>query len=84
MTGGGVLWLTVFDHRMGISWPFPGFGADSYCGGASFMEDQAIEVIGQIGQGEFRLRSGQADGSDEEVIAVLLVRKDVLNPCPDC
>lgn len=30
-----------------------------------------VEVLGQIGQGEFRLRSGQADGSDEEVIAVL-------------
>lgn len=43
-----------------------------------------VEVLGQIGQGEFRLRSGQADGPDEEVIAVLLVRKDVLNPCPDC
>ena len=38
--------------------------------GAPFMEDQAVEVKGQIGEREFGLRPGNADGADEQAIAV--------------
>lgn len=48
--------------------------------GAPFMEDQAVEVIGQIGEREFRLRPGKADGADEQAIAVFLVCKDMFDP----
>lgn len=44
------------------------------------MEDQAVEVIGQIGEREFRLRPGKADGADEQAIAVFLVCKDMFDP----
>ena len=57
---------------------FYGFHAHLSRGCAPFVEDHAVEVVGQIGEREFGLRSGQADGADEEAIAVLLMRKDVL------
>lgn len=47
------------------------------------MEDQAIEVVGQISEREFGLRAGDADGADEEAIAVLLMREDMLDPGAD-
>ncbi len=51
-------------------------------GRSSFMENQAVEVVCQIGEREFGLRSGKADGADEQAIAALLVGKDVLDPGP--
>lgn len=62
---------------------FHGFQVDLSRGCASFVEDQAVEVVGQIGEREFCLRTGQADGADKEAIAVLLMRKDMLDPGPD-
>ena len=50
---------------------------------APFVEDQAVEVIGQIGQREFGLRAGNADGADEEAVAVLLMREDMLDAGSD-
>lgn len=47
------------------------------------MEDQAVEVVGEVSQRKFGLRAGQADGADKEAIAVLLMRKDMLDPGPD-
>lgn len=47
------------------------------------MEDQAVEVVGDVGEREFGLGSGQADGADEEAEPVLLVGEDVLDRSPD-
>lgn len=47
------------------------------------MEDQAIEVIGQIGQREFGLGSGKSDGADEQAVSPFLMREDMLDPCAD-
>ena len=42
------------------------------------MENYAVEVVGQIGKGEFRIRPGKANGTDEQTIAHFLMRKDML------
>lgn len=47
------------------------------------MEDKAVEVVGQLGQGQFRLGPGDADGADERPEPVLLVGKHMLDPGPD-
>lgn len=43
------------------------------------MEDQAIEVVGEIGERRFGLGPRQADGADEQSEAVLLVREDIFD-----
>jgi len=43
------------------------------------MKDEAVEVVGQIGKREFGLRSGQADGANEQAIAVLRMLEDMLD-----
>ena len=43
------------------------------------MEDQPVEVVGQVAKGQFRLCAGEADGADEQVEPVLLMREDMLN-----
>lgn len=48
------------------------------------MEDQTVEVVGQIGEREFGWRACQADGADEQAVTVLLVREDMLDSGPDC
>jgi len=62
---------------------FCGFQAHLSRGCAPLMEDQAVEVVGQIGEREFGLRACQVDGADKEAIAVLLVREDVLDVSAD-
>lgn len=47
------------------------------------VEDQAVEVVGEVGEREFCLRTGNADGADEEAIAVFLMRKDMLDAGAD-
>lgn len=37
----------------------------------------------EVGEREFRLRMGNADGADEEAVAVLLVGKDMFDPGVD-
>lgn len=77
---------TDWPLRAGFDGPFSlfcGFQAHLSCSHTSLVEDQAVEVIGQIGEGEFGLRACQADGADEEAIAVLLVREDVLDSGAD-
>lgn len=47
------------------------------------MENQTVEVICQIDQREFGLRTGNADGADEQAIAVFLMREDMLDAGAD-
>lgn len=47
------------------------------------MEDQAVEIVGDVGQSEFGLCAGEADRADEETEPVLLMIKDMLDPGPD-
>lgn len=48
-----------------------------------FVEDQAIEVPGEIGECEFGLPTMDAVGADVESKAVLLVGQDMFNPGAD-
>ncbi len=47
------------------------------------MEDQAVHVVGDVGERQFRLRTGQADRADEEAETGLLVGEDMLDGGPD-
>lgn len=40
---------------------------------------EAVEVIGQIGQRQFRLGTREPNGADKQTVAVLLLGKDVLD-----
>lgn len=66
-----VFW--AFDGRLGRSW------MDSPCCPLPFMEHEAVEVVGDVGQREFGFRPHQADRADEQAVAVLLLGKDVLD-----
>ncbi len=46
------------------------------------MEDQPVEVVGDVGEREFRLGPGDADGADEEAEAVLM-GEDMLDRSAD-
>ena len=43
------------------------------------MEDQSVEVVGEVSQREFGLSPGNTDGADEQAIAVFLMREDMLD-----
>ena len=60
-----------------------GFQTESACGSPTLVEDQAVEVVGQVAKGQFRLSAGQADGADEQVEPVLLMREDMFDMSPD-
>ena len=47
------------------------------------MEDKPVEVIGDIGQDEFRFGPCDADGADEQAEPVLLAGEDVFDMGPD-
>jgi hypothetical protein len=47
------------------------------------LEDQAVHVVGETGQGEFGLRPGQADRADEQAEAVLLMGKETFDARAD-
>jgi hypothetical protein len=47
----------------------------------AFMEDQAVEVVGQIGQCQFCLRACNADGANEQAETVLLMGEHMLDLC---
>jgi hypothetical protein len=63
--------------------PFGGLQAHLTHNCAPFVKYQAVEVVGQIGQREFALRSGDADGADEQAIAVFQMRQDMLDAGAD-
>ena len=46
------------------------------------MEEEALQMVGQIGQTDLHLRPRLSDGADEQLHAVLLVREDGLDPDP--
>ena len=47
------------------------------------MEDQAVEVAGEVGQCQFGLGARQPDRADEQPEAVFLMRGDVLDAGAD-
>ncbi len=46
------------------------------------MEDQALHIIHQIGQHDLGLGTLDPDRTDEQPHMRLLLRKDMLHPCP--
>mgnify|MGYP003365613213 CR=1 FL=1 len=58
---------------------FADLQTESACSFQTLVEDQPIEVVGQVAKGQFRLSAGEADGADEQVEPVLLMREDMLN-----
>lgn len=58
---------------------FPVSGQGSSHDRSLFTENQTIEIVGQIGQCQFRLRSLDTDGADEQAQSVLLVRENVFD-----
>ena len=59
------------------------FWTDSSHGGAAFMEDQAVHVAGEVGQGQFGFGALEADGPDEKAETVLLMGEDMLDAGAD-
>ena len=57
----------------------PGPQAESSHDFAALVEDQPVEVVGQVAKGELRFGTGQADGADEQPEPVLLMREDMFN-----
>ncbi|MFT3967862.1 MAG: hypothetical protein QM690_18480 [Sphingobium sp.] len=49
----------------------------------AFVEDQPVKVVGQMAKGQFCLSASQADGADEQVDPVLLMREDMFNMSAD-
>jgi hypothetical protein len=43
------------------------------------MENQPVEVMGKIGQGQLRLRPRQPNRADEQPVPALLLREDMLD-----
>ena len=50
---------------------------------SALMEDQAVKVVGDVGERQFGFRAGQSDRADEQAEAVLLMCEDVLDPGAD-
>lgn len=48
------------------------------------MKDQSVHVVSNIGQCQFGLSTFQTDGADEQIKAVLLMRKNMFYPRADC
>jgi len=58
---------------------FFGFQAELSRGCTPLMEDQSVEVSGEVGKREVGLCSGDADDADEEATAVILMGEDMLD-----
>ena len=61
----------------------PEVWTDSSHGSGAFMEDEPVEIVGDIGQDEFRFGPCDTDGADEQAEPVLLVGEDVFDMGPD-
>ncbi|KZM44086.1 hypothetical protein OA90_27095 [Labrenzia sp. OB1] len=57
---------------------FSAVQADSFHGVFTFVENQAVKIVGEIGQRQFCFSTSLADGADKQAIACLLMRKDML------
>lgn len=53
--------------------------ADSSHACPALVEDQPVEVLGEVAKGQFRIGAGQADGADEQPKPVLLMGEDVFD-----
>ena len=49
----------------------------------AFVEDQAVDVVGQVGEHDLRFGSGDADGADEKPHLVLLPGEHMLDAGTD-
>ena len=74
---------SVFDRIGVIRGRFPPFWTESSHGVSALMEDQAVEVVGEVGECQFGFGAGQPDGADEQAEAVFLMGEDVLDPGAD-
>ena len=82
---------------MAWAWFFaPGLGRSGYCFGvycrfwthlshdtSSLVEDQAVEIVGEIGQCQFGFGARQANGANEQSEPVFLMSEDMLDPSAD-
>lgn len=69
-------------HFMPISAMHP-LWADSSHGFCPFTEDQAVEIMSDVGERELGLGAGHAYGAGEEAEPVFLMGEDVLDRSPD-
>lgn len=62
---------------------FPECRAQLSCRAPSFVEDQAVHVVGQIGQRDLGLGAFDADRADEQPHPGLLLREHMFDPGAD-
>ena len=72
--------MSVRSRRIGvIQILFRCFQTDSSQGCLAFMEDQAVEIVGQIGQRQFRFCACDTYCPDKQPEQVLLMGEDMLD-----
>jgi hypothetical protein len=64
----------LFSRINAIRDRYPSFRADSSLGAAALVVDQAVHVVGEIGERQFGLGPCDADGADEQPEAVLVLK----------
>ena len=62
---------------------FSAFRTQLSCRCPSFVEDQAVHVVGEVGEGDLGLGALDADGPDEQPHLVFLPGKDMLDAGAD-
>src|SRR5690606_13660072 len=62
---------------------FSDFRIDSSHGCSFLVEDETVEIVCEVGQGQFRLGPGDTDGADEQPELVLLMGEHMLDPGAD-
>ena len=62
---------------------FGSFWAHSSYGTASFVEDQAVEIVSQVSQSQFGVGTREADGANKQSEPVFLVSEVMFNPGTD-
>jgi len=59
------------------------FRSDSSHRSGALMEDQTVEVVGQVRQGQFGFGASHAYGADEQAELALLMRENMVDAGPD-
>ena len=59
------------------------FWAHLFHDAPSFMKDQAVEIVSQVGQCQFGFGPLNANGANEKAKTGLLVRRDMFDPGPN-
>ena len=78
--------LAVYGHRRPVSvarWGVRRLDDLLYRPRSALMEEEALEVIDEVGETDLGLGANVADGPDEQPHAVLLMGKDMLDPGAD-